>query len=73
MLLAGVAGFIENLVGLAGGQPLVPQMNGQTGQSAQFGGIGLNLGGLGADVAGEMHGVADHDAHDAKAAAETGQ
>jgi hypothetical protein len=33
----------------------------------------LNLGGLGTDVAGKMHRVADHDAHDAKAAAETGQ
>ena len=30
MLLAGVAGFVKNLVGLARGQPLVPQVNRQT-------------------------------------------
>jgi hypothetical protein len=34
MLLAGVAGFIENLVGFASGQPLVQEVNGQAGQSA---------------------------------------
>ena len=73
MLLAGVAGFVKNLVGLASGQPLVPQVDGQAGQRAQFGGKGLNLGGLGADVAGKMHRIADHDAHDTKAAAEAGQ
>jgi hypothetical protein len=73
MLLAGVAGFVEKLVGFAGGQPFVAEVDGQAGQSAQFGGKGLNLGGLGADVAGKMHWIADHDAHDAKATAETGQ
>ncbi len=73
MLLAGVAGLVENLVGLAGGQPLVPEVNGQAGQSAQFGGKGLCFVGLRANVAGKMHGVADHDAYDAKAAAEAGQ
>ena len=73
MLLAGVAGFIENLVGLAGGQPLVPQVDGQAGQRAQFGGKGLDLGGLGTDAAVQMHGIAHHDAHDGEAPAEAGQ
>jgi hypothetical protein len=73
MLLAGVAGFVENLVGLARGQPLVPQMNGQAGHRAQFGGKGLSFGGLGTQVSGELHRVAHHNAHDCKAAAEAGQ
>jgi hypothetical protein len=73
MLLAGVAGFVENLVGLASGQPLVPQVNGQAGQSAQFGGKGLGFGGLGTHVAGKMHGIAHYYAHDGEAAAEARQ
>jgi len=73
MLLAGVTCFVENLMSLMGGQPLVPQMDWQAGQSAQFGGKGLNLGGLGAYVAGKMHGIAYHDSRDAKAAAEARQ
>ena len=54
MLLAGVAGFIQNPVGLTGRQPLVPQVNRQSGQLAQFGGEGLRLCGLRAHFAGEM-------------------
>ena len=73
MLLAGVACFVENLVSFAGGQPLVPEVDGKAGQSAQFGGKGLGFGSLRADVAGEMHRIAHYDAHDAKAAAEAGQ
>ena len=44
VLLALVAGLVENLVGLMGGQALVPQVNGQAGQRAQFGGKCLRLG-----------------------------
>jgi len=73
MLLAGVARFIENLVGFAGGQPLVPQVDGEAGQRAQFGGKGLDFGGLGTDAAHQMHRVAHYDTHDAKAAAEARQ
>ena len=73
MLLAGVSGFVKNLVGLAGGQPLVPEVNGQAGQRAQFGGKGLGFGGLRANVAGEMQGIAHHDARDTEAAAEASQ
>ena len=51
MLLAGMAGFVENLVGLASGQPLVPEVDRQAGQCAQFGGKGLGFGGLWADIA----------------------
>lgn len=70
MLLAGVAGFIENLVGLASGQALVPQMDGQAGQIAQFSGKGLGFGGLGAQFPGKMDGIAYHDADDIIAAGE---
>ena len=71
MLLAGVAGLVEDLVGFAGGQAFVVQIDGKASQRAQFSSEGLGFGGLAADVAGEMHGVADYDAHHAEAAAET--
>ena len=51
VLLAGVAGFIQNLVGFAGGQTLVPQVDGQAGQFAELGGKGLGFGGLRAGFA----------------------
>jgi len=66
VFLAGVAGFVQNLMGLARGQPLIPQVDGQTGQRAQFGGKGLSFGGLWTHLAGKMHGIAHHDARDAK-------
>jgi hypothetical protein len=71
--LALVAGFVQDLVSLAGGQPLVPQMDGQAGQLAQRGGEGVGFGGLGAGVAGEMDGVADDNARNAEPAAEASQ
>lgn len=73
VLLAGVTGFVENLVGLPSGQPLVPHMDGQAGEDAQFGGKGLGLERPGTDVAGEMEGIADHDSRHAEAPAEAGQ
>ena len=73
MLLAGVAGFVQNLMSFTRGQPLVPEVDGQAGQRSQFGGKGLCLDGLRAHIAGEMHGIANHDAHDAKPPAEPGK
>jgi len=73
MFLAGVAGFVEDMVSLAGGQPLVPEVDGEAGQLAEFGGKGLSFGGLRACIAGEMHGIAYHNAYDAKAPAEARQ
>lgn len=73
MILAGVAGFVKNLVGFARGEPLIPQVNGQAGQLAEFGGKGLGPGGLRACVAGEMDGIADDDTHDIEPAAEARQ
>jgi hypothetical protein len=48
-------------------------VNGEGGQLAEFGGKGLGFGGLGADVAGEVERIADHDANYGKTPSETGQ
>ena len=73
MGLACMAGLVDDLVGFARGEALVPQVDGQAGESSKFGGEGLRLGGLWADIAGEVNGVANHDARDSKAAAEAGK
>ena len=62
MLLASVAGFVKDLMGLARGQPLIPQVNRQSRQCAEFGGKSLGLGGLRAHIARQVHRVAHHDA-----------
>ena len=62
MSLPRIAGLVEHLMGLAGGQALVPQVNGQAGQRAQFGGEGPRLHGLRAYFAGEMQRIPDNNA-----------
>jgi hypothetical protein len=66
MLLTLVAGLIKNLMGLAGGQPLIPQVNGHTGQLSQFGGKVLRFGRSGTLFAGKMERIAYHDPGHAK-------
>jgi len=66
MLLARMAGFIQNLVGIPRGQALVPQVDGQPAQFAQLRGKCLRLGGLCAGLAGEMHRIADDDPRNAE-------
>jgi hypothetical protein len=77
VLLTALAGGVKNLMRGAAGQALVPQMDRQAGQLAQFCGEGPGLLGLRADLAGftcsEMERVADDDASAAEAAAEPGQ
>jgi hypothetical protein len=73
VLLTGVTGLVEDLVSLPGGEALVPHMDGQTGEGAEFGGKGLGFERAGTEVAGEMEGIADHDSHHAEAACEAGQ
>jgi hypothetical protein len=73
MLLARVAGFIQDMMRFTRGQALVPHVNGKAGQLAQFGGQGLRLGRLRALFSGEMDGVADDDADDTKAAGKSRQ
>jgi hypothetical protein len=73
MVLAGVSGLVENLVGIAGGEPLIPHMDGESGKSPQVGGKSLGLERPRAHVAGEVERIADHDSHYAETAAETGQ
>lgn len=67
-----MAGLIQNLVGFARGEALVPQVDGQASKRAELGGKGLCLCGLRAGLSGEVDGVANHDADDAEAAAEAG-
>jgi len=59
MLLAFVAGLVENLVGLVGGEPLVPKVDWQTGERTEFGREGLRLLRLGAGRTIELERVAD--------------
>ncbi len=67
MLLAGVAGLVQDLVRLLCGQPLIPQMNRQARQLAQFRRKGLGLGSLRAWLAGKMQRIAHYNTHDPKA------
>ena len=73
VLLAGVAGLIEDAVRLVGGQALVPEVDGQAGELAEFGGEVLGLLRLGAGLAGEMDWIADHQSHDGVAACQAGE
>jgi len=73
VLLACVAGLVENLVGFARGKALIPQVDGQAGKRAKLGGEGLRFGGLGAGLAGEVDGVADDDANNAESLGKPGQ
>jgi hypothetical protein len=60
VLLAGVTGLIQDLVGFVRSQSLVPQVDGQAGELAQLGCEGLRFCGLRASFAGK----ADRVAHD---------
>ena len=73
VLLAGMAGFIEDPVRFLGGEALIPQMDRQAGELAQLRGKGLGAGGLRADFAGEMERVANDDAPDGKTASQASQ
>jgi hypothetical protein len=64
VFLAGVAGFVENLVGFAGGEALVPKMDGETAQFAKLVRKNLRFGCLGAGIAGKMDRVSYDNAHD---------
>ncbi len=73
VLLAGMAGLIENLVRFAGGKALVAEVDGQAGELAQRGGEDLGSGGLAAFVAREVQRIANHDACHTETPGEAGQ
>ncbi len=73
MLLAGVAGLVENLVGLMAGEALIPEMDGQAGELAELLGKGLTLQSLRADLSGKLEWVADDDTRDAEAPTQPGK
>jgi hypothetical protein len=66
MVLAGMAGFVEDLVSLAGGQALIPEMNGEARKFSQFGGEGLVILRPRALLAGKVEGISNHDRGDAE-------
>lgn len=72
VVLTGVAGFVEELMSLAGGETLVPEMNGKAGELAQLRRKLLRLQGAWASVASELERVANHDTGNGVAACETG-
>jgi len=49
--LAGVTGFVEHLMGFVGGESLIPGVNRELRELSQFRGEGLDLNGLGGDLA----------------------
>ncbi len=73
MLPARVAGLIEDLVRLMGGEALVAEVDGQAGEFGELGGEGAGFGGLGAFVAGKMQGKADDEGGCGEAAGEAGE
>jgi hypothetical protein len=56
---SGTAGGVEVAVGFGGGEPLVPEVNGEGGLVAEHPGEGLNLVCLGALISRHVEGVAD--------------
>lgn len=66
MTLARMAGFVEDLVSFAGGEPLVPEMDGKPGELSQFGREDFSFGGARAGLAGEMEGMTDDDGRNGK-------
>ena len=73
MPLTFASGRVEELVGLVGGQALVAEMDGQTGELAKRAGKGAGFGGLRAFVAGKVQREANHQPGNAEAAGQTGQ
>lgn len=72
VILAGLAGLVEDLVGLASGEPFIPEMDWEPGERAQLGGKLLRFRGARAGFAGEMERVADDDGGDGETAREAG-
>ena len=73
MGLAGVARFVEYLVGFVRSQALVPEVDGQLCQFAQVGGECLNLHGLGCCLAIGAQGISDDNSGNLVAPAEAGE
>lgn len=72
VLLAVVAGLVEDLMSLGAGQPFIPQMDGELGKLTELGGKGLILESSGADFAAHVQGIAHHDGYNFMAAAKAG-
>ena len=64
MLLAGFAHGVQLAVGLAGGEALIGEVDGQTEGGAELFGEGLGLQGLRAYLSGHVEGIADDELRD---------
>src|SRR5581483_9362742 len=73
VLGAGAAGGVEMAVGFGGGEALVPKVYGQSEGLAQGFGKGMGFGGLGADVAGHVQGIAENNGRTAEFAQEAAE
>jgi hypothetical protein len=71
VILAGMAGFVQNLMGFARGQALIPKVNWQTCQLAKLCGKCLRSGGLRAHLAGKVDRVAHDDSCHAELSRQT--
>jgi hypothetical protein len=58
---AGAAGGVEMAVGFGGGEAFVPEVDGESEGFAEDFGKNLGSGGLGAEVAGKVEGIAQDD------------
>ena len=72
VFLAGVARFVEELMGFARGEALVPEVDAKTSELAQFGGELLRFDGARARFARKLERVAYHDAGNGVAAGKPG-
>jgi hypothetical protein len=66
MLLPRPPGLVQNLMRFVRGQPLVPQVNGQSRERSKLGSKCLRLGSLRTGLSRQMHWIANHDPHHAK-------
>jgi hypothetical protein len=57
----GSSGGVQVAVGFGGGEALVPEVNGEGKSLAEGFGKGLGSGGLGAEIAGHIEGIAEDD------------
>jgi hypothetical protein len=69
----GASGGVQVAVGFGRGEALVPEVNGERKGLAERFGEGVGSGGLGADVAGHIEGIAEDDGRTAEFAKEAAE
>jgi len=59
LAVSRVAGIVKLAMGLGGGEPLIPEVDGDAGFCGESSSELLRLGGLGAEIAGHVERIAD--------------